>query len=75
MSQFYCYFVSIISILLHNSTTKMKIYTIPIFVLMVGLLGYCVHQQAETKKHEELHQILKEVQHSTKLLNANRPRP
>ena len=56
--------------LLHNSTTKMKIYTIPIFVLMVGLLGYCVHQQAETRKHEELHQILKEVQHSTKLLNG-----
>lgn len=74
MSQFYYCFVSIILTRLQSSITEMKIYTIPVFVLMVGVLGYCVHQQAETKKHQEFQQILKQAQPPSNLLESNRHR-
>lgn len=52
----------------------MKIHAIPIFVLMVSVLGFCVHKQAEIRKYEKIRHVLNEARDSSKLLDSNRHR-
>ena len=52
----------------------MKIHAIPVFVLMVSVLGFCVHKQAEIRKYEKIRHVLNEARDSSKLLDSNRHR-
>ncbi len=52
----------------------MKIYAIPVFALMISLLGFCVHKQSEIRKYEKIRHVLNDGRDSSKLLESNRHR-
>lgn len=45
----------------------MKIYAIPVFALMISLLGFCVHKQSEIRKYEKIRHVLNDGRDSSKI--------
>ena len=49
----------------------MKKLLIPIFILIVVLLGYYVYQDAERKKKNEVDQLIYDAHHSLSVIDSN----
>ena len=49
----------------------MKKLLIPIFILIVVLLGYYVYQDAERKKKIEVDQLIYDAHHSLSVIDSN----
>ena len=49
----------------------MKKLLIPIFILIVVLLGYYVYQDAERKKKNEVDQLIYDPHHSLSVIDSN----
>lgn len=49
----------------------MKKLLIPIFILIVALLGYYVYQDAERKKKNEVNQLIYDAHQSLNVIDSN----